>query len=194
VQKTNFKKYKAIVCGFDGTLVGRQLKIPFPVQNAIKSLSKYKIYFSIASGRSFVGPIEEACRILNLKTPQITRGGAEIINPVNKKVLHQELIPNKEINKLQEFLKKNQIFYYIEKGNFIYTKNGEEMKGIRNISIKKLDHLELSNIPKVGIQNIGNFKDEIHFEESIKNVLRSSHYKIKYPSWEKLGCDGGSCK
>lgn len=75
------KDYKAIICDFDGTLVGRNLIISDPVKQAIRLLKSKDVKFVIASGRSFNGLIKNASRELNLLAPQIVRGGSEIVDP-----------------------------------------------------------------------------------------------------------------
>lgn len=184
----NGKKYRAVVCDFDGTLIGRDLLISDQVKQAIYLLRESNILFIIASGRCFNGLIKKACEELGLIAPQITRGGSEIVDPTKNKVIHTELIPNSEIARLITVLNKLNISYAVEKGEYIYTKGGESISGFGDILFKKLDDLELTDIPKVLIFPFKNSDKEKEFEEILNQQFDSLHITKSYSpvgkSWD----------
>lgn len=162
-------KYKAIVCDFDGTLVGRELVISEAVQRSIRSLAATGIRFILASGRSYTGLIRQACHDLQLTAPQITRGGAEIIDPTNDTVVHSQLIPDTEATKLIRILSHSEVEYLIEKDSFAYSIDGKPMWQLGPIRFKKFTELKIHKLPKIVLRS---FKDK-HHETEVMELLRN---------------------
>jgi Cof subfamily protein (haloacid dehalogenase superfamily) len=166
--------YKAIISDFDGTLVGKDLIIPDSVKGAIRSLKNAQITFLIASGRSYYSFIAEACKDLGLTSPQITNGGAEIIDPKTDKVLSAEYIEEKIASQVIETLQKEQVAFWVEKRDGIYTVDGKERGVFGPIPFKKVAELSLTEIPKIGIFP---FDDEIK-EKRIETVLKDAFVNL----------------
>lgn len=165
-----FKKFKTIVCDYDGTLIGADLIVSEVVKKAVKSLEDNNIKFLIASGRSYFGLIEQTCNELNLKTPQITRGGAEIIDASNGEILFSEIIPNDSLNELINTLRSLDINFAVEKGNFVYTRDSKPIWGygkVGPIPFKLIDEIEVIDIPKVIVFPIQNQNTEEKFEKIV---------------------------
>ncbi|MFI5265561.1 MAG: HAD family hydrolase, partial [Candidatus Levyibacteriota bacterium] len=81
------KTYKLIIADFDGTLAGRDGIISKTVEEAIRKWRKAGGDFSIATGRQYA-MIQDEVDKLGITTPQITRGGAEIVDPKTGKVIY----------------------------------------------------------------------------------------------------------
>jgi hydroxymethylpyrimidine pyrophosphatase-like HAD family hydrolase len=64
---------KAIVSDLDGTLVGSEQKVSEPVKQAILRWAAIENVFSIATGCTYEGLVENICYELNLKKLHIVR-------------------------------------------------------------------------------------------------------------------------
>ncbi|HEX8965852.1 MAG TPA: HAD-IIB family hydrolase [Patescibacteria group bacterium] len=93
-------KYKLLVCDVDGTLIpNTQHGMPSEkVINAIKKANK-KINVSIATARSH-SQIMHIINPLQLSTPCIITGGAQIINPQTKEILLEKTILSSDIKEI----------------------------------------------------------------------------------------------
>lgn len=56
------KHYKAWICDFDGTVVGKGWSLSPIVKKAIENLIDKNIIFSLATGRPYQGIIQTACK------------------------------------------------------------------------------------------------------------------------------------
>lgn len=117
--------YKAWVCDFDGTVVGKNWVLSPAVHNAIEHLLKKGIIFSLASGRPYQGTIENFCKKMHLTAPQIAHGGARIIDPQTNQTLWEECISKKSAAKIISYLLENNIFLGAETETGIYTKDAK---------------------------------------------------------------------
>ncbi len=165
-------KYEAIVCDFDGTLVGADLKISENVKNAIRSLKEKSVKFVIASGRAFNGPVEDACHEMNLVSPQIVRGGAEIIDSVTGEIIIKENIPDTDLLRLINFVNENNLDYWVEKELDVYTLEGKPRRAFGDVPFRDLKTLQPHDVPKIGIF----VTDENKFENIYQKLL------IEFPS------------
>ena len=84
--------YKVLVVDFDGTLVDFNFHLSDKVKQAIWQLINKGYIFSIATGRPYQGIVQNICQVLELVSPIIVRGGAEIIDPKLKKIIWAEYI------------------------------------------------------------------------------------------------------
>lgn len=181
-------KYKAIICDFDGTLAGRELAISEKVQQSVRSLAPTGIRFLLASGRSYTGLIRRACHNLELTAPQITCGGAEIIDPTTDKVIYSKLIPDAEAVSVVELLNNYKVGYFVEKDRCVYTADGKPMWQLGPIPFKKFSELELHGIPKIAVFSVGDSLDEPAFEKSLRTQFPTLHIVKSHspvgPSWD----------
>ncbi|MGI8419801.1 MAG: HAD family hydrolase [Candidatus Levyibacteriota bacterium] len=163
-------KYKAIICDFDGTLVGPERIIAPQVKSAIKSATNAGYIFSLASGRLFNGFIENTCKELNLRAPQITKGGAEIVDPISRKVIDGEYIPDKFAQEIIAYLTSIHAIFYVEKEDTAYTIDGKPIEAVGPIPFKHIDALVIHNVPKISIGSFGVSTDEERKENELKKM------------------------
>ncbi len=140
--------YKLIVSDFDWTLAGASMESTPEVTNAIQSWLKNGNFFSIATGRQFL-MIRKECERLDLKTPVVVRGGAEIIDPITGNVLLQNLISREAIELLITELKNGSYKISIEKDDTIYTDFYFDPRLKDIIVYKQLEEFMPQDVPKV---------------------------------------------
>ena len=160
--------YKALVVDFDNTLADvHTYRITSQVKQAIKQLIQKGYLFSIVTGKPFAGHIEEVCKELNLQTPQIVHGGAEIIDPQTQEILWAKYIDDVEVKEIIAHLLREKIIFCVEKGRNVYTSNGEIVSFYGDlINFKHVDSLRIRDIPKIVIPSSMN-----KFTESNVDIL-----------------------
>lgn len=113
-------KYKLIIADFDGTLAGRDGIISPKVESAIKKWRQAGGDFSIATGRQYA-MIKDEVKKLGLLSPQITRGGAEIVDPKTGKVIYSKLIETDTVKNFMDLLVSNGYEFLTEEEDRIYA-------------------------------------------------------------------------
>lgn len=83
---------KLIVIDIDGTLLNPQQKITPPTQKAIREARDMGIIVTLATARRYEGT-REIIDKLQLEHPIILFDGAELIDPINKKVVLTQTLP-----------------------------------------------------------------------------------------------------
>lgn len=155
--------YKLIVSDYDGTLAGRDHIISPKVTSTIKSWISKGNGFSIASGRGYI-MIKDEVKNLGLTTPQIVRGGAEIVDPTTDTVIYSQLMDKETVADFIHFLKENDYEVVVEDGDIFYSTN--DYRSGYPIKQLSLDQFQVKAIPKFFIP-IGNkvFEDAEKFLE-----------------------------
>jgi hypothetical protein len=128
--KKNKSKYKLILCDVDGTLVTNK-------QNGrmSKRLQEFLIRannnsaFGIASGRP-LDRVTSIFRDIGVRNPCIINGGAQIVNPVSRKILWERPILIKDLKNITSLVNKVP-------GKVWVVDNNKEKLYERNVSIKK---------------------------------------------------------
>ena len=93
-------KYKALICDVDGTLVpNRPNGVPSEKVKQAISQAKKKLYIGLATARSYY-QVLPLMNELDLSGPCIITGGAQIINPVTKKIYSEKLLSLKDIQEV----------------------------------------------------------------------------------------------
>lgn len=151
---TSFKKvYRALVVDFDGTLVDTSFNISPPVRNAIIKLIGQGYAFTIATGRPYQGIVKNICQSLNLTTPQIVSGGAEIVDPTTDGLFWHEYIPMESARKITRYFLDNNLQFTIESQGVVYGPDAA-FKDLRQLNYYAISKIDLDEI------NIKNLKDE----------------------------------
>ncbi|CAN5159546.1 Cof-type HAD-IIB family hydrolase [soil metagenome] len=166
---------KIIFCDFDGTLVGKDVQLSPRLKKAILAWEKKGHLFSLATGRIFAGHVQRIADELQLNSPQVSMGGAQIVDPIKREVIYEDLMPDDAVKKLIEILTEKNIYFWAEKDFAIYNYAGAP-RHVSNAIVphKKLAGLPLHNIPKIGIKPTTDA--EIHFiEEAIVDMFPSLH-------------------
>lgn len=144
---------KIIFSDFDGTLVGKDLVISERLKKAVLAWEEKGHLFSIATGRIFAGHVQRIADELKLTAPQVSMGGAQIVDPVSRKVLNEELLPDDDLIRLVELLQKKELYFWLEKDFVLYNDTGEARHTTNAVvPHKKLKELPLTQIPKVGVK------------------------------------------
>lgn len=152
--KDNFpkdtSKFKLIVSDFDGTLSGSDHLISQKVQDAVKRWIDSGRHFTIASGRQYE-MISQDAKVLNLKTPIIVRGGAEIVKPNGEKI-YAEVIDKKVAKELIEILTEHGIKVAAEIGPILYGNFPFGVESYPHITEKPLDQIPFVDVPKINVR------------------------------------------
>ncbi len=147
----NFPKdtshFKLIVSDFDGTLAPSDHKISQKVQSAIKRWVDSGGRFTIASGRQF-SMIGQDAKELELTTPLIVRGGAEIVAP-DGEVIFQELIDKDVIKEFVELVSANGHSILVEVGNTLFGSFEYGTEEYPSIEERPLEELPYVDAPKM---------------------------------------------
>jgi HAD superfamily hydrolase (TIGR01484 family) len=167
------EKYKAFISDFDGTLVGPDLRFTPRVASALQSILKSNIFLSIASGRPYIGPLEKVSKQLNLQTPLITRGGAEIVDPQTGEILKGNYMVDTYVKNIIAYLLEIKVNFIVEKDNHIYTLDGKlrDAYGIERSAFRKVNRLVVDKIPKIHVVAPSNLEEEQKVEDTFKNRI-----------------------
>lgn len=141
--------YKLLISDFDGTLAGRDGAISTLVSSSIKKWIGSGKSFSIATGKQYA-TVEDNIQMLGLISPQIVRGGAEIVDPKTGEVIYSQLI-NKDVAKeFIDFMVSQNYQIIIEEDNKYYSNFGFN-SGYSKIEYLAMDEFKLKPIPKIVI-------------------------------------------
>jgi Cof subfamily protein (haloacid dehalogenase superfamily) len=99
---------KLIVIDIDGTLLNPQQKITPPTQKAIREARDMGIIVTLATARRYEGA-HEIIDKLQLEHPIILFDGAELIDPINKKVVLTQTLPAEIGQEAVNLLSKHDI-------------------------------------------------------------------------------------
>lgn len=180
------KKYKVLVTDFDKTLADTNFEISHKVKEAIKKILEKGYIVSIASGRPFKGLIEKACKDLNLTSPQIVSGGAQIIDPKDGTSLWVQYFPKKSAEKLIKYFIQNKYDFSVESQGAVFSNLSEdELKGYGpDIEFKELEKLDFSKVLKMVLLNVAlkgdpeEMEDEFNKRYPELNFIRSGFNKV----------------
>ncbi len=118
-------KYKAMLCDIDGTLVTNKYngRISKRVYDSIINAKK-NVKIGIASGRA-LDRVTFLFKELGLKGPCIINGGAQIVNPVSRKILWERQILQKDLKNITSIVNQLTSKVWIVDNNReqIYTQN-----------------------------------------------------------------------
>lgn len=171
MNKNNFpkdtSKYKLIVSDFDGTLANSEHKLTKNVVQGIKKWIQKGNYFTIATGRQFT-MIKKECHDLDLSTPVIVRGGAEVVDPKNGKTLHEEYMDQEDVEYIYKTLVESEILHVIaEKDNFLYSDTKLQLD-FDEVVYKKLSEFVPMQIPKFHVKPID--ENDTRCEKIVKDI------------------------
>lgn len=161
------KSYKILISDFDGTLAGEDGVISETVVSAIRKWIDSGHTFSIASGRQFA-LLKDSLKVLELKTPVIVRGGAEIVDPVTEELLYSQTIDRQTVKKLIEIFQKHALRFVVEKHNIFYrSQDSITIRNSHHVEYKSLAEIPDEDFPKIvvwvdekSIASVENFFDE----------------------------------
>lgn len=179
-------KYKALMSDIDGTLIPNNSKDNLPskkVEEAIAKGSK-KIHIGVATSR----PLSFANKILthlNLTSPCIITGGAQIYDPQTKKIIYEKNMNKDSVS---------EIFKVINKFNLTLLDDGRGT--MEDIKEKNVTHFtqfwiklnnqtdleevfkDLSSIPEVSVHKIVSRFDNNHLELILNHTEATKQHGI----------------
>ncbi len=188
------KNYRAIISDVDGTLMGKDRTIAQEVKDAIRKLKSHDVTFLVATGRNFYGLIKSACHELDLRAPQITAGGSEIVDPRTSEIISAEYMPSDEIRRLFDLLISKNVDFWIEKDFTIYTHDAREYPSLGPSKYKKLTDIKLTNVPKLGILPVQSEEVGQELEEQLTKEFKGLHITKSFSpqgrTWDITGAMG----
>jgi HAD superfamily hydrolase (TIGR01484 family) len=117
--------YKALMTDVDGTLIvnGGGTTISAKVKQSIKD-SQDKIHIGIASGR----PLHQVIKIfddLQLRHPCVISGGAQIVDPISKKILWEQPMLHDDVQLITSIINKLQVKTWVvdDTDEILYAKD-----------------------------------------------------------------------
>lgn len=140
-------KYKLIISDFDGTLAGREGIISKPVEDAIRRWRESGGEFSIATGRQYA-MIQAEVEKLGITTPQITRGGAEIVDPKTRDVIYSKLMDVETVQRFIRKIEEHGYDYLLEHGNNLFGTREFNHK-TPNVNHHPVSDFEMKSLPKI---------------------------------------------
>ena len=174
-------KYKLLISDFDKTLSDEKLNIS---QSVIQAVHKWVLEggkFSIASGRQYI-MIKKLCKDLNLNTPVIVRGGAEIVDPKTDRSLSIKLIDKHLVSQLIDVLNENDFEISVESDGEIFSDYYYNSKFIPEITFRKLGEFKVKEVPKIIAFAPKDFKRKQEVMKEIKKKFPTLHMiRVVYP-------------
>ena len=140
-------RFKAIFSDLDGTLVGKDFKISPCLKKAIYIWCKSGGHFSIITGRGLTPPLINIFEELNLSDPQVINGGAEIIDPKERKIIFGNYIEAGIAHKIIKLLIKLNMNFVVVQKNKLYSYKKINKKNIHYEKFSNLDNYFNSLIP-----------------------------------------------
>lgn len=120
--------YKFIACDFDDTLVSHDKRISRRTKEAIATCAAYGARFVLTTGRTLAS-ILPYYRELQLTTPLITCGGAEVYDSDLKTLLYHAPLPAQTTHELLQFAKKLGKHCHIYQGDiFCYAAENDDSR------------------------------------------------------------------
>lgn len=170
-------KYKILVVDFDGTLVGKDFSLSLRLKDAVEKLVNQGFFFSIATGRPYWGIVKKICKELNLLSPQITSGGAEITDPKTGKILWKEYFLKEEAESLIKFFLENNYDFGIESEGFVcISKNVAETRYGPDVPKKKIEDLNYEKVAKIVLFDVAEIGDPKRIEENLGDKYKDLHF------------------
>lgn len=181
-------KYKLIISDYDGTLAGRDNKISPSVIKAIKAWLSAGHRFTIATGRQYL-MIKKHLDELNIAAPVIVRGGSEIVDSKNGKVLYSKMISTETLQEIMHILKENGFEISIEKDDKIYSDYYRRPQFQDIITFKMLSEFPLSQVPKMVIFALQDIESKSKFVEKVLIKKFPELHIVKIYALEGMGWD-----
>jgi HAD superfamily hydrolase (TIGR01484 family) len=160
------KKYKAIICDIDGTLILNN-RDAIPSKKVIEAVRKasQKIHFGVATARPYF-LAKHIVEHLQLSGPSIIHGGAQLIDLTSGKILKEQKIASKDILKTYAIAHKLNLSFMIDEDiDSVEMPEDWEPHDIFGAFIPSLDH-----------------KTAELLEKEFSHISTISTHKI--PSWD----------
>lgn len=180
-------KYKALISDIDGTLIPNISKRSSPsvkIKKAIKDADKI-IHVGVATSR----PLKSALRIINdldLSSPCILSGGAQIYDPIKKEIIFEKNIEKSAVNKIFKIINKYNLVLLDDGRDTMSDIKEDEVECLTQFWIQVNDQKDLenavsdfSNIPDISIHKIISRFTQGHFELIINHTQATKQFGIQ---------------
>lgn len=155
-------KYKALLSDVDGTLIPNTKDSSVPSENVTQAINKASkiIHVGIATSRPLAFS-ERILNHLNLTSPCIISGGAQIYDPIKKEIVYEKNMEKKSVKEIFKIINKHDLTLLddgrggmgdIKEKDIVYF----TQFWIHIPDIKNLDKIisDFSNIPEISIHKI----------------------------------------
>lgn len=180
------KDYKLIVSDFDGTLAGKDGIISPKDEEAINKWVHNGKSFSIATGRQYA-MIKDEVEKLGITTPQITRGGAEIVDPKTGKVIYSKLMNEGVVTRFLELIQSQGYNFLLEEGDKLYGTMDFRYKN-PHVTFLPFSKFTMKDIPKIVVFLDGKNleKAELFLDEKLVKEFPELHLVRSYSPLGKV--------
>lgn len=161
------KKYKALMLDIDGTTIPNH-EHGMPSQNVIDAIAKAskKIHVGVATSRP-LAYAEEVIKRLNLSSLCVLDGGAQIYDPVTKKIISEQPITPQDAETVWKFLKENNHPFKYSDGSSDKQLVQEKMPAkvldfiVLSLTETEADNLvtKLSHIPTLALHKVSSWTE-----------------------------------
>ena len=156
--------FKAIFCDYSETLVGPERSITTKVREAIAMWVESGRTFTIVTGNQY-SYMKEIFLELGLKSPEIVRGGAEIVDPISGSIIRQKYIRRNQVARVITLFKKHEVHFNTEFNDVIYTSKRSRIH--RKKKFRHIDDMYFIDVPKILV-----ILEHAKEEEIVRSLLR----------------------
>lgn len=170
------KDVKIVFTDLDSTLTKENGIIDIENKTIFEKLANVGIFVVINTGRSLTYTIP-ICKQFNTSSYVITSNGAEIYNLVNNKVIYKSVISKDDLAKIDEFVKKYDLFFTANSTTKRYSNKKEDNAGLFVVSslVDIDDELSQIVLESYNIENMKFLNRDIQENTSLKIANKTKH-------------------
>jgi Cof subfamily protein (haloacid dehalogenase superfamily) len=178
---------KAVLSDLDGTLIDFEGNYHKDIPLLIKKIQEKNISFSLATGRSRVGKVDELIKELNLSPMHIVCGGGMILNWKTGEIPLHQTISHYSVKKIVDYFLRSHVVFCLETHDEVYMhRSGDVPLFIEGIKIKEYSKETIpSRIIKILLFAATNKTSENDIRKHIENIahfcadVELNKFKIK---------------
>jgi len=181
---------KAIISDFDGTLVDLNGNYAPQIPAILEEIKENKIHFSLATGRSFFGPVAKVVSELKLDALHITNGGSLIINPLSGEMPWHKPISQASTEKVVSYFDGQDLIFSLETKDKAYMSKNVESRAYINTPVEQLDRREIpQEVLKILLHAASNKTNEQQVKK-ITEELQNICHDIELTKFAYKDCFG----
>lgn len=161
------KHYKALILDLDGTTIPNR-QDGMPSQKVVEAIAKATqvMHVSVATSRPLAYAADLIAQ-LKLSSPCVIDGGAQIYDPITKKIIAEQAIEPKDAQTIWHFLKKNKHKFKYSNGSSEKDLPQEQIPPkVLDFIVLALDHnqadsliTQLSHIPTLALHKVSSWTE-----------------------------------